>query len=384
MRILQIIDSLDRSGGAEQALASTGRALVERGMDLDVAYLRDRAGLQDELRAAGVTLHAIDPSTRVSTIGKLARLLADRSPDLVHTTLFESDITGRLAALRMRTPVVSSLVNVAYGPEHRGDPRLQAWKVWGAQAADIATCKIVRRFHAISDHVATTMAHRLRLRSDRIDVVPRGRDPRVLRTRQPDQRLTMRAALQIEHETPIVLAAARHEYQKGLDVLVEAMASVQQAIPGAALFIAGRLGPQTHVLETAAERCGVERMCLLGPRDDVPALMGAADVFCAPSRWEGLGSAVIEAMGVGVPVVASDVPALREALGSDDCARLVPPDDPRALSGAIANTLSDRRAADTRAVAARQRFAERYTLDVVVDRMVTFYERALNGRPVSR
>lgn len=384
MRVLQVIDSLDRSGGAEQAIAAAATAIVRRGVDLEVAYLVDRAGLQDDLRTAGVIIHAVGAHSRWSRIGAIAQLISVRSPDLVHTTLLESDLVGRLAAFRKRTPVVSSLVNVAYGPEHRGDPRLSSLKVRAVHAADLVTARVVRRFHAISRHVATTMARRLLIPADRIDVVPRGRDPKALLTRTPDNRRDRRIALGVGDHVPLVLAAARHEHQKGLDVLVRAMALVQRHVPGAALLVAGRFGGQTRLLEATAERVGADRVCLLGPRDDVPALMGAADVFCAPSRWEGLGSAVIEAMGVGVPIVASDVPAIREAVGSDACANLVPPEDPPALAAALAQTFSDAGTAEARTVAARARFTERYALEAVVDGMVAFYKRATGDPSASR
>jgi glycosyltransferase involved in cell wall biosynthesis len=107
--------------------------------------------------------------------------------------------------------------------------------------------------------------------------------------------------------------------------------------------------------------------------------MGAADVFVLSSRWEGLGSVVIEAMGTGVPVVATDLPPVREIVGSHECAVLVPPEDPAALAVALVDAATDRVSADMRAEAAMARFSDTFTVDRVCDRMVDFYERARAG-----
>jgi glycosyltransferase involved in cell wall biosynthesis len=127
--------------------------------------------------------------------------------------------------------------------------------------------------------------------------------------------------------------------------------------------------------ELAAATGGVR---FLGPRDDVFDLMAAVEACAVPSRWEGLGSAALEAMGVGVPLVCADVPALRETVGGgEECALLVPPQRPEALAGALVRVREGRGEALVRAEAARARFLAGYTLERVSARMVEFYGRAL-------
>jgi glycosyltransferase involved in cell wall biosynthesis len=283
-----------------------------------------------------------------------------------------------MAAAAARVPVTSSLVNAAYGPEHLSAPNLRRWKVRAAQTADLASARVVRRFHAISGYVADTMSRRLAVSRDRIDVIPRGRDLARLATRTTENRHAIRASLGIDDSAPVLLAAARHEYQKGLDVLVTSLGAVRREDPEAVLLVAGRFGEETERILAAAEAAGVTAAVhLLGPREDVPELMGAADVFVAPSRWEGLGSAALEAMGVGVPLVVSDVPALRELVGSEQCAALVQPDDPSSLAAAIINTLRNEGDARVRAAAARARFCAEYELQRTVARMISFYSRSV-------
>ncbi|MFI6977740.1 glycosyltransferase [Embleya sp. NPDC050154] len=393
MHVLQVIDSVDRVGGAERAAVAMAPELIRRGITLDIAYLLDLDGFQPELAEAGVTLFGVHRNSRAGSARGLARVIRDRRPDLVHTTLYEADIAGRIAALASGVPVVSSLVNNSYGAEMRDQPGIRPWKLRAAQGLDAASARGVRRFHALTEHVAGVMSRRLGVRRSRIDVVPRGRDPRPLAAAR-ERRERTRAALCLGPDVPVLVTAARQEYQKGLDVLITAFARVRAEVPDAVLLLAGPAGGRTESLRRlAAETGGIgdsagaaEPVRFLGHRDDVPDLMGAADVFVLPSRWEGLGSVLIEAMGVGTPIVTSDLPPVREITGAGDCAALVPPDSPEALAAALVSALTEREKTAIRTEAAYRRFGEEYTIDSVCDRMVAFYARALDpraGRDVS-
>ncbi|MEV4614628.1 glycosyltransferase family 4 protein [Kitasatospora sp. NPDC049258] len=379
MHVLYVIDSVSRVGGAEQGLVAMAPQLVRAGVRLDVAYLKESpGGFQPELAAAGATVFGVHRSSRAGRVAGLRALVRERRPELVHTTLYESDVLGRAAALSAGTPVVSSLVNSSYGPEHLHARGLNPWKVRAAQAVDAVTAQGTRRFHALTEHVAQAMAARLRVSRERIDVVPRGRDPQLLGSVTPERRAAVRAALGLPDEVPVVLAAARQQYQKGLDVLLEAWPAVRRHTPEAVLLLAGSDGAETPRLRQLAEAAG--QVVFLGARGDVFDLMAAADAFAVPSRWEGLGSAAMEAMGVGVPLVCSDVPALRETVGSEDYATLVPPERPAELAAALIDTLDDAAAAAVRVKAARARFLTCFTLHHVSARMVEFYERSLHRR----
>ena len=382
VHILYLIPGLDGSGGAERAVAALAGPYQQRGVQLDVVTFNGRDGLAGEVEAAGATVLTLPAASMPKLAIEVRGLVRARRPDLVHTTLFDADLPGRVGARLGGVPVVSSLVNVAYGPEQRANPALTTWKLEVARAADRGTAKLARRFHALSAHVATVMGRRLGIPADHIDVVPRGRDAGLLGEPSEQRRASVRAALGVDASCPLVVAAARHEYQKGLDVVIRAWPEVRRAEPGARLLIGGRRGSETALLERliAEQRAGVGSdpgIEMIGARDDVPDLLGAADAFVVPSRWEGLGSILVEAMALGAPVVASDVGPIPEVVG-ESWGRLVPPDDPPALAAAVVATL--RQSPDERlrrAAVARHRFSSRFTLDAVADAMVAFYARAL-------
>src|SRR6478752_1072679 len=175
MRLLYLIDSIGVPGGAEQSLALLAPEYRRLGIDLTVAALLDRPGHQDVLRDAGARYVVLEGHGRRAWYRSATAAIRDARPDLVHTTLFEADVVGRLAARRARTPVVSSLVNESYGPDHFADPALASWKLRMAWALDAATARLAARMHAVSEHVADVMAPRLRYPRSRIDVVHRGR-----------------------------------------------------------------------------------------------------------------------------------------------------------------------------------------------------------------
>ncbi len=135
---------------------------------------------------------------------------------------------------------------------------------------------------------------------------------------------------------PVVLAAGRLAPQKGLDVLIDAAARWRDREPRPVTVIAGD-GPLAAALRTQAAGLADGDVRLLGPRSDVPALLGAADVVVVPSRWEARALIVQEAMRAGRPVVATHVGGIPDLTGAG--ALLVPPGDPAALAAAVTAVL---------------------------------------------
>lgn len=388
MHVVAVIDSLEQ-GGAERSLVDLLPHLGAEGVRVDVVTLRRGGFLVAAAEAAGARVTELHAAGRREAAASLASLLAERRPDLVHTTLFASNVAGRLAAGRLRMPVVTSLVNTPYGPDHRAEPGVSTAGVAAAQALDAATARLVRRFHANSSEVATTMGRRLALPASRIDVIPRGRDPLVLGVRSAERRRRARLELGVGDDRFVVVAVARQERNKGLDVLLDAVA----ALPGelrerTTVAVAGREGRASDSLR--AQVAELERelgeggggagraldVRWLGVRDDVTDLLAGADVFVLSSRREGFPGVVVEALALQAPIVATAVGGTLEALG-DGVGVVVPIDDPAALSEGIASVAAHPAAAAERAAAGRERFEQHFTTAAVAAEMAAFYRRAL-------
>jgi glycosyltransferase involved in cell wall biosynthesis len=307
----------------------------------------------------------------------VTEIVRERRPDIVHTTLFEADVAGRIGARRAGVPVVSTLANESYGSAHRSEYPNRRLKLLGAQVVDLTSARLTVRMHAVSNHVADVMATRLLYPRSRIDVIPRGRDAVTLGRRSDERREQARRALGLTPGEPLVLTVARQERAKGLDVLIDTVKPVRKEHEGTKYAVAGRGGGASgYLLEQLAEVGAESDFTFLGTRSDVAELLCAADVFVLPSRREGLPGSLLEAMALECPVVVSDLPQVREVV-DESTALIVPPDDPDALAEAITQSLSDPAAARARTDAARVRFCDRYTVGPVAERMIEFYERAL-------
>lgn len=377
MRVLHIIDSLTPAG-AERSLAAMAPHLVDAGVELGVAVLVERPGLREAVERSGGRVHGLDgPGGRPSRMARTRSLVRSLRPDIVHTTLFESDIAGRWAGWRAGIPVVSSLVNEAYGPAQRSAPGIRAHRLAGAQLADALSARVVDRFHAVSNTVAGAMASRLHIPLARIEVIPRGREPEALGTRSPDRRLAARRSLGVEEDEVLILGVGRHEHQKGFDVLIDALPLVVRDVGRARLLIAGRDGVASTELRMRAAALGgaVE---FLGPRDDVPDLLCAADVLAFPSRWEGMPGTLLEAMALETPIVASDIPAVREVLAGESYAELVTPGSADALGRGVVRVLGDEQTRRRRVRSGRHRFLEHYTVASTSAAMIQLYEKVLD------
>lgn len=372
LHVVSVIDSLVH-GGTEKSVAEMLPALARLGVEVTVVQLVDRGGFRDDVRAAGIEVRTLANSGRSRRIGELRTLLRELDADLVHTQLFEADVVGRTASALARTPVVSSLVNLSYGPEHAAAPGIDARRLLLARLADAGTARLVRRFHAVSEDVRNTMAERLHLPVGRIVVIPRGRRAGALGRRAPARAQATRAQLGIDARTPVVLAVGRHEWQKGLDVLLRSLPLLSAPTPGVVL-VAGREGAQTAALE---QLCRVDTdwsVRFLGARDDVGDLLAAADVLAFPSRWEGLPGTLIEALALETPIVASDIRPNAEVIGGLPGVRLVPPDAPDALAAALTAVIVD----PPDVSGHRRRFEVRYEMDAVAQQMRALYDDALD------
>jgi glycosyltransferase involved in cell wall biosynthesis len=374
MHVMQVIDSM-HGGGAETSLLEVAPALAGRGVKTSiVTLLPDDGSLEERLDAIGLTCIRLKSRDPLGRVLELRGLICTERPDLLHTTLSKANVLGRIAARATRTPVVTTLANEDYGPEHRANSVYGAWGVRAAQAVDICTTPLTSYFHAVSADVATVMSRRLRIPKSKIQVIYRGRDPERLGAATPDRRFQTKSALSIDQSAPVILSVARLDRQKGVDTTVEAFRRLLRVIPAAVLLIVGRPGNASAQVEALAK--GVPAIRILGHRTDVPDLMCAADVLAFPSRWEGLGGALVEAMALRLAFVASDIPPLVETVG-DVGWPLVPVDDGHALAEALISVLERGAMNEAAKDAGERRFHALFTVQAASDGMAMLYHNVL-------
>jgi glycosyltransferase involved in cell wall biosynthesis len=376
-RVAYVIDSL-APGGAERSLVELLPHLMARGVDPTVVCLAwTEESLEPMVRSHGIPLVQIDARSRLATVGTLRALFRRERPDLIHTTLFESDLAGRLGAAGSGIPVLTTLAGSTYEPGRLDDTRVRASRLRAARAIDGWTARrLTRRLHAVSEDVKRSAVRSLRVDPERVVVIPRGRDPRLLGEPSEARRRAVREALGAREDSELVLAAGRQELPKGHRYLVEAAATLHR--PRTQILVAGREGGESPALRELVLKLGLEgRVSFLGYREDVADLLAASDVFVMPSVREGSPGALIEAMAMAVPIVASDLPTIREILEHERSALLVPPRDPVAIAAAIDRLLDDPELRTKLATEARGLFQNRFTIAAIADRMVDLYRETL-------
>lgn len=369
MRVLHVINSLSGSGGAEQGLV---REVARFGPEVTqlVVRLYLPADLEPRLQEAGIESACLGLESGNSGwnwpagIRRLGRFVRRFDPDILHSSLASANLIAQSAGARAGLPVLSTFTL-------SGDPELMRLYQPGA---DSVPARMLRKFEQRSARRPHVWFRSLtsdsrdshcaagRIDPSRVTVIPRG-------VPAAEGRVPSRADLGLPIGLPIILNVGRQTAQKGQDDLVRAFAAVNAKRP-AHLVILGREGDGTRSLRSAIGEFGVGERVTVIPYTDRPYhYYRNADVFVFPSRMEGLGTAVLEAMACGLPVVAYDIPPVREIGGDLELAMLVPPRDVMALTDAVTAVLEGERAAVSMADAARDLVVENYSLDVVARRV---------------
>lgn len=378
-RVLAVIDTLG-GGGTERSLAELLPHLAERGVDVSVTTLRaaSEGGLESSLRSAGWDIRRLDQHRRVRSF---RALLDEIRPDVVHSMLFEANMVTRIGTIGTRTRLLTSLVSTSYAPARLATPGVHRSKLRLVQTLDLVSGRLrVDRFHAVSETVKASAVRDLRIPAEKIVVVRRGR--RDLRSRlDPGAGARLRHQLGIPRDASVVLAVGRHEVAKDHRTLLIAIEPLLARIPDLHLLLAGREGAASSGISDQVGRSEhPERIRVLGHRDDIAQLLDAADLLVLTSRYEGLPGVLIEAMAMGVPVVASDIPAVHEVVEPDETALLAQPGLPDRFTGTIARLLDDPTLRSRLGARGRLVFEERFEIGVAADRMTALYRSLCSGR----
>ena len=345
-------------GGSERHLLTLLPALGERGVEVRFVGLDDPSRAPDPFYE-----HLAAPFERIPAPRDFDPMLAVRirravrraRPDIVHTHLVHADLYGAFGG----GAVVST--------KHNDDPfRTGAYRFVERALARRASCII-----AITESLARFQIERVGLPARKVVTVHYGLDtlPPAWGTNPPDD---------VAPTASVALAVCRLERQKGLDVAIRALAIARSTEPRLELVVLGE-GREREALASLAGELGVP-VHLLGRVPDVGAWLARAAVLVHPVRWEGFGLAVLEAMLAGLPVVASRVSSLPELVEDGVTGRLVTPDDPVGLAGALTETLGEGRAYGA---AGRRRAQERFSVARMADATLGVYRDAIGLQDVA-
>ncbi len=337
-RVLRIITRLNIGGPAQHVLfladgmrADFETVLVTGAPDPTEGNMDDLAETLGVIPLRLPSLRrAPSPWQDLRALWSLWRLCRRLKPAIVHTHTSKAGLLGRLAA---RLAGVPGVLHTFHGHVFHG-----YFGPWGSRLAVLAERAmgaLSTRLYAVSAAQKAELAALGIAPPDRIRVLPLGLDLDPLAPPLP--RGTLRRELGLGEDAILIGCVARLAPIKAHDDLLAAFAKV----PGAHLLLIGD-GERRPVIAQEIRQRGLEgRIHLLGWRRDLDAVYGDLDLAVLASRNEGLPVALIEAASAGVPVVATRVGGVTDLLGAHPAALLVPPGDPGALAGAMAQALGN-------------------------------------------
>jgi glycosyltransferase involved in cell wall biosynthesis len=375
IRVLQLITSLER-GGAENHLLALLTHADRRAFELETAVLSGEGELVPVFRKAGIPVHLLKARNRFDplALGRLGRLLREGHFDILHSHLFRADIYAGLAVARLgeRRPLLVStrhnddrfFLNPFVGLVHYGVSARQDLII------------------AISDHIARFTVSRGVRHPERVRRVYHGLEPPVTRALEREGQ-HIRRELGIGPDEFLVGNVGRLALQKGQRHLIAAMPLLLERVPRARAIIAGGGDLEDYLRDLASEIGVANRVHVLGPRKDVPALMHAIDVFVMPSIWEGFGLVLLEAMAAGRPIVASRVATIPEVVADGESGILVPAGDPLALATALAELAEQPDVAARMGEAGRERLRKQFSVEKMVGDTELLYRELFDERSLA-
>jgi glycosyltransferase involved in cell wall biosynthesis len=341
LRVLQVIDGL-RFGGAQTVLLALLRLSRSRGLETYVANAGRRYDAQTVAQARalsdGLVLHSGRALWDARALVRLVRAIRRRDIDVVHAHLAGAEVLGGWAARLTRRPVVTTLHSV-YEGRLRGQGGFPPVR---RRLADHATRRLADHVIAVSGAVKDSYVSELGLPPDKVTVVRNA----IAQPAVPSgfDRSAKRGELDVG-AGPLIVSLSRLTAARDHATLLRAIPAVRARYPSLRVLILSD-GPRAEPLRALTRELGLEGpVRLLGFREDAFEIVASCDVFVHPTFVEGLPTALLEAMGLGVPVVASRVAGTEEVLEDEVSGVLVDPGDVAGWEGALTGLLGspDRR-----------------------------------------
>lgn len=332
-------------------------SLVELGEGTAPTWLSDAPGV------SYICLGAAQKWQYPNAVRRLAGFVNSESVDILHTHLFFSGLIGVFAKRLHRKTIVALMRHHTSVVRMLGSRLHVAADKWMAEQADhvLTVSEAARSYMIETDGISR----------DDIDVVYLGFNFQKLSPNVTD-RLRIRREFGIVDDEFVIGYVANFAKGKGHIQLIEGFEAISAGIPNARLFFAGKA--MLPEVETAAAKFPAGRIIFAGWRSDISACLNAFDLFVQPSLSEAFSQVLIEAMGVGLPVVATDVGGASEVIENGVNGVLIKPDDRNAIAGEILRLYRDEPLRNELAKAGMNSVRVRFTADRMVERHFELYE----------
>ncbi len=330
IRLAYVIKSMEM-GGSQTHLTHVLRLLDRSRFEPILYCLTGKGVLLDAARSVGVPIHTPAAGASFRGLGlagrvvALARALRADRINIVHNYLLRANLVGSISARLARVPVVLC--------SKRGCHWRRGFELVSAKIGNALADSVMVNAEAVRDFVHGNEG----CPRDKMVVIPSGVDTDRFQPLPPAQ---FKARLGLPEERLIVGVVTRMRVRKGVEEFIRAIGEVRETRPEVHGVIVGEVSLDETLQQLVHSLHLESHMTLLGRRSDMPEVFSAFDVFVLSSHDEGMSNAILEAMAVEKPVVATDVGGTGEVVRHGHSGLLVPPKDPHALALAISEVLA--------------------------------------------
>lgn len=317
MKILYIITGLGL-GGAEKVVADLADQMVLRGHTVKIAFLTGEISVRPKSDKIEIIPLKLNGAKDFFSASKRYRMLIkEYQPNVVHAHMVHANIFARLNRLFCKIP---KLICTAHSSNEGGKLRMLTYKY----------TNFLSDFNSNVSQAATqSFINTKAFTHNNLKTIYNGIDLSTFKKQD---------AINNDSNTINFLSVGRFNNAKDYPNLLNAIHTVTATHNNLHFYIAGD-GELRNEIESLIKRLNIEKfVTLLGRRNDIPLLMSQADFFVLPSKYEGFGLVVAEAMACETFVIATDCGGVKEVMGNNGF--LIPPEDPVALSNAISKAIS--------------------------------------------
>jgi len=362
LSVFHLVEDL-KTGGAERVIADIVEGLDRKRFEARVWCLTRGGETADELLEKGVEVRILGIWSYHNPLNiiRLSRLLKKEKPDIVHTHGYFASVIGRLAAKKAGLPIIITHVHSTYWEYKKRHLLIERY---------LSRC--THRIICCSEAVKNFVTGHEKIKEDKTVVIYNGVDEeRFLPVQDPSP---VRARLGIDRESPVVGTVSSLTPHKGQKYLIQAAAKIREKYPATRFLIVGD-GPLRRSLEEQALELSLQSSLIFtGARRDIPDLLSLMDIFVLPSSSrEGLGIAIIEAMAMEKPTVATDIGGIPEVVQDGETGLLVRPGDSAALAKAIIELIDNPDRAKAMGKKGRNRFAQKFTRKTMLSKIEDLY-----------
>ncbi|WP_447859191.1 glycosyltransferase [Nitrospira calida] len=378
IRLLEVRNTYKWGGGPDKTILLSASLHNRDRVVPVVAYIRDVRdrdfAITRKARELGLTYYEIpergkfDPSVLLT----LRKLIVKHDINLVHPHDYKSDLFCYLVSRLLRKRPLA-LISTAHN-----------WAMMGLRGElyrrlDLFVMRYFDHLIAVSDATKSAMVN-AGLPSEKITVIHNAVDTTVWAPRVAN---TFRSEFGLEGVFPLIGYVGRITEEKNLKMWLRVAANIAQRYPEARFVIVGdgaspRLHTELQKLATALNIA--DRVVFTGYRQDLQNVYAALDVFFMTSCREGLSNSILEAMAMGLPVVATDVGGTRELIENGNSGYLLPVGDSTGMTEALINLLGDPCLRTQMAMAARKRTEERFSFQLRLRRIEALYEQLVREK----